>query len=95
MNAKREYAVRHDIYGADAGMDGTEKATVEAQAAMKEALRLGTRDANLFITGMIARAGDQASARDYLQHAPGLNPQFDPLQVLIAKRALKSNFDGI
>jgi len=42
------------------GMDGTERGeTVEAQAAMKEALRLGTRDANLFIT-MIARAvGDR------------------------------------
>jgi len=38
---------------------------------------------------MIARAVGDRSARDYLQHAPGLNPQFDPLQVLIAKRALK------
>lgn len=92
-NAKREYAVRHDIYGADAVAWTALKAgkLVEAQAAMKEALRLGTRDAKLFYhAGMIARAvGDRASARDYLQHALRLNPQFDPLQVLIAKRALE------
>ncbi len=92
-NAKREYAVRHDIYGADAVAWTALKAgkLVEAQAAMKEALRLGTRDAKLFYhAGMITRAvGDRASARDYLQHALRLNPQFDPLQVLIAKRALE------
>jgi len=50
MNAKREYAVRHDIYGADAGsMDGTESGCGSA-SGNEEALRLGTRDANLFIT---------------------------------------------
>lgn len=93
-NAKREYAVRHDIYGADAVAWTALKAgkILEAQAAMKEALRLGTRDAKLFYhAGMIAHAeGNRASARDYLQHALSLNPQFDPLQVLIAKRALEN-----
>ena len=62
----------------------------EAQAAIKDALRLGTRDAKLFYhAGMIARArGDAASARDYLQRALKLNPQFDPLQAAIAAKAL-------
>jgi len=44
---------------------------------------------------MIARAaGNRAAARDYLQQALRLNPQFEPLQVLIAKRALEDP-DGI
>lgn len=92
-NALREYAVRRDIYGADALAWTALKAgkLAEAQAAIKQALRLGTRDAKLFYhAGMIARAaGDQVSARGYLQQALRLNPQFDPLQVLIAKKALK------
>lgn len=91
-NAKREYTVRRDIYGADAVAWTALKAgkVAEAQAAMKQALRLGTQDAKLFYhAGMIARAaGDQAAAHDYLQRALTLNPQFDPLQVAIAKRAL-------
>lgn len=92
-NAKREYAVRRDIYGADAVAWTALKAgkLAEAQAASKEALHLGTQDAKLFYhAGMIARAGgNRAAARDYLQQALRLNPQFDPLQVLIAKKALK------
>ncbi len=91
-NAKREYAGRRDIYGADTVAWTALKAgkVAEAQAAIKQALRLGTQDAKLFYhAGMIARAaGDQASAQDYLQRALKLNPQFDPLQVAIAKRAL-------
>jgi len=57
---------------------------------MKEALRLGTRDARLFYhAGMIAQAaGDRSGAREYLKQALALNPQFDPMQATIAKRVL-------
>ena len=93
VNAKREYAVRRDIYGADALAWTALKAgkLPEAQAAMKQALRLGTQDAKLFYhAGMVARAaGDHAAARHYLQRALTLNPQFDPLQAVVAKRVLK------
>lgn len=94
-NAKQEYAVRRDIYGADAVAWTALKAgkLAAAQAASKEALRLGTQDAKLFYhAGMIAHAADnRAAARKYLQQALRLNPQFDPLQVLIAKKALKDS----
>src|SRR5205085_5658062 len=89
--ATREYQARHDIYGADAVAWTALKAgkLAEAQAAMKEALKLGTRDAKLFYhAGLIARAtGDRAAAHDYLQRALALNPQFDPLQVTFAQHA--------
>jgi len=89
--AKREYEARRDIYGADALAWAALKAGKldEARQASKEALRLGTRDARLFYhAGMIARAaGDNAAARDFLQRALTLNPQFDPRQARIAKRA--------
>ena len=91
-SAVKEYEVRRDIYGADAVAWTALKAghLTDAQRAMKEALRLGTRDARLFYhAGMIARAaGDAASARDYLRRALALNPQFDPLQAFIARKAL-------
>lgn len=90
--AQREYAARHDIYGADALAWTALKADKlnEAQKASKEALRLGTQDAKLFYhAGLIARAaGNQAAARDYLQRALKLNPQFDPLQARHAAEAL-------
>jgi tetratricopeptide (TPR) repeat protein len=90
--ATREYAVRRDIYGADAVAWTALKAgrVAEAQAAMKEALRLGTKDARLFYhAGMIERAaGNEREARRYLQSALTLNPQFDPLQSQLAERAL-------
>jgi tetratricopeptide (TPR) repeat protein len=83
-NAKREYAARRDIYGADAVAWTALKAgkLASAQTAMGEALRLGTQDAKLFYhAGMIARAaGDRVAAVDYLKRALALSPQFDPLQ---------------
>jgi tetratricopeptide (TPR) repeat protein len=92
-NASREYALRRDIYGADALAWTALKAgrIAEAQRAIKEALRLGTKDARLFYhAGLIAQAaGDQSSAREYLQRALTLNPQFDPLQAAIARKALR------
>jgi len=90
--AAREYEVRRDIYGADALAWTALKAgkLAEAQAAIEQALRLGTKDARLFYhAGMIARAaGDQPAARTHLERALALNPQFDPLQAAIARRAL-------
>ena len=89
----REYTVRRDIYGADAVAWTALKAgkLAEAQSAIKEALRLGTRDAKLFYhAGMISRAtGDFASARDYLESVLKLSPQFDPMQALNARHALE------
>ncbi len=90
--AAKEYAVRHDIYGADALAWTALKVErlPEAQLAMREALRLGAQDSKLFYhAGMIAHAsGDEASARDYLHRALTLSPQFDPLQAPIAKKTL-------
>ncbi|MDQ2920714.1 MAG: tetratricopeptide repeat protein [Acidobacteriota bacterium] len=91
--ALREYGVRRDIYGADAVAWTALKAgkIAEAQSAIAEALRLGTKDARLFYhAGMIARAaGEKSAARDYLKRALALNPQFDPLQAPIARKALE------
>src|SRR5712692_591997 len=93
-NAAKEYAVRQDIYGADAVAWTALKAgkLPEAQAAMKKALGLGTQDVRLFYhAGLIAQAaGDKASARDYLKRALTLCPQFDPLQASIARKTLMS-----
>lgn len=84
QTAQREYAVRRDIYGADALAWTALKAghVAEAQQAINEALRLGTQDAKLFYhAGFIAQAaGNQVAAREYWQRAAKLNPQFDPLQ---------------
>ena len=60
--AAREYEARRDIYGADAVAWTALKAgkLTEAQAAIKEALKLGTRDAKLFYhAGLIARAASE------------------------------------
>ena len=95
--AAQEYAVRRDIYGADALAWTALKAgrLAEAQSAMKDALHLGTQDAKLFYhAGMIAHAaGDGTSAREYLHRALSLSPQFDPLQAPIARKTLMS-MDG-
>ncbi len=92
--ARGEYdGGRHDIYGADALAWTALKADrlEEAQAAIKEALKLGTLDAKLlYHAGMIARrAGDRAAAGDYLRRALELNPGFDPLQSEVARRTLE------
>lgn len=93
-HATKEYAVRRDIYGADAvAWTALKAGKLEvAQPAIQQALRLGTRDARLFYhAGMIARAGGaKAAARAYLQRALALNPQFDPLQATVARRTLQA-----
>lgn len=90
--ASEEYAVRRDIHGADAlAWTALKSGRVpEAQAAMQQALRLGTRDAKIFYhAGMIARAaGDKAAGTDFLRRALQLNPGFDPLQSKAAQKAL-------
>jgi tetratricopeptide (TPR) repeat protein len=92
--ASAEYGVRRDVYGADVLAWAALKAGKigEAESAMREALKLGTRDAKLFYhAGMIAHAaGDEASAKDYLKRALELNPQFDPLQARRARQMLES-----
>jgi len=91
-NAAKEYSVRQDVYGADALAWTALKAgkITEAQTAIKAALRLGTKDARLFYhAGMIARgSGDKSEAQQCLKRALALNPQFDPLQASIARKAL-------
>ena len=90
--AVRDYARRQDIYGADTLAWTALKAgkLPEAQTAIKAALRTGVRDAKiLYHAGMIERAlGNATAAHDYLERALKLNPQFDPLQAAIAKKAL-------
>jgi tetratricopeptide (TPR) repeat protein len=94
QQAKLEYETRRDIYGADAVAWTALKAgkIAEAQLAIKEAMRLGTRDARLFYhAGMIAQAaGDRTAARENLQRALALNPQFDALQTVHARQVLAS-----
>jgi tetratricopeptide (TPR) repeat protein len=94
QNARREFDVRKDIYGADALAWTALKANKlnEAQSAIKDALKLGTKDARiLYHAGMIARAaGDTGAARTYLQQALEISPKFDPIQAAAAARALEN-----
>lgn len=89
----KEYETRRDIYGADAVAWACYKSgrMDEARAAMKDALRLGTRDAQLFYhAGMIEKAsGNKTEAKRLLTAAVKLNPSFDLLQAEIAKAALR------
>ncbi|MGI9036072.1 MAG: hypothetical protein ACR2GD_08545, partial [Pyrinomonadaceae bacterium] len=91
--AAKEYEARKDIYGADAlGWAALQAGKLtEAQAAMKDALRLGTQDAKLFYhAGMIEKSlGNNARAADFLQNALKLNPVFDPLPAEKARTALQ------
>src|SRR5262249_6170732 len=92
-NAKKEYEMRQDIYDADAVAWTALKAgkIEEARAAIKDALKFGARDAKLYYhAGMSARAAaDKSAGKDYLKRALALNPQFDPMQSAIAKKAIE------
>lgn len=91
--ARKEYQTRHDVYGADALAWAALKAGKldEAQATMKDALRLGTQDARLFYhAGMIAQAaGDRTTAVDFLRRALKLNPRFDLWHSKVATKVLE------
>ena len=93
--AVREYAVRRDIYGADAVAWTALKAgrIAEARTAIQDALRLNTRDARLdYHAAMIARAAsDDAAARFFFERALAQNPQFDPLQASVARKIAASS----
>ena len=90
---KKEYETRRDIYGADAVAWTCYKAgrMDEARAAMLDALRLGTKDAQLFYhAGMIEKAaGNKTEAKRRLTAALKLNPLFDLLQSENARTALR------
>ncbi|HEY3524471.1 MAG TPA: tetratricopeptide repeat protein [Candidatus Limnocylindrales bacterium] len=90
--AERELAVRKDVYGWDAyawALLANGRA-VEARAAMRQALDMGTHDALLdYHAGVIAHAvGDDATARAELHTALSLNPGFDLLQAQKARQLL-------
>jgi tetratricopeptide (TPR) repeat protein len=91
-NAMKESEIRHDVFGADVlAWTALKAGKIDAaQIAIKEALRLGTRDARMvYHAGMIARAaGDANGARELLKRALALNPHFDPLQSELARKAL-------
>ena len=89
-----DYKSRPDIYAADTLAWAALKANklAEAQKAIKDALRLGTKDAKIFYhAGMIMRAvGDEVSARDYFERVQETNPHFDPLQSRLARKQAAS-----
>jgi tetratricopeptide (TPR) repeat protein len=91
--ASREIEVRKDIYGYDAlawALYRSGRAD-EAYAPMKQALRLGTRDARLFYhAGMIAgRLGKTAEAIVHLERALAINSNFHVLQADVARATLE------
>ncbi|HET7342188.1 MAG TPA: tetratricopeptide repeat protein, partial [Methylomirabilota bacterium] len=90
--ARREVDARRDIYTQDVLAWALLKngRAREAEAAIQEALKLGTPDPRLFFhAGMIYRAlGDADRAREALRRALTLNPHFHVLQAEVATRAL-------
>jgi tetratricopeptide (TPR) repeat protein len=92
QRARAAYAARPGIYGADALAWALYKAgnLDEAWKLSQQALRLGTRDANLhFRAGMIAYARhDFEAAKQLLREALAINPHFSPLRAPAAQNAL-------
>lgn len=97
--ARRELDVRRDVYAYDVLAWTLYKngQAAEAQAAMAEALKLGTRDAKLFFhAGMIAkRLGHLDAAREYLTRALVTNPWFHFLHADVARRTLRDLQDAL
>ena len=91
--ARKEFEVRHDIYTWDSVAWALYRNNRQREAAdaMKEALRLDTKDALLFFhAGMIYdRLGDNEKAVDYLHRAIALNPQFHLLFADVARATLR------
>lgn len=91
--AHKEFEVRHDIYTWDALAWALYKNSQpeQAAAAVKEALRLGTKDPQiLFHAGMIfERLADKDDAKEYLRRAIALNPQFHLFYADLARATLQ------
>jgi tetratricopeptide (TPR) repeat protein len=92
--AQADYANQKDIYASDtlAWCLYKNGKYVEAQAMMKEAMRVGTKDAKLWYhAGMIElKLGNKANAKQLISDALKLNPSFDLIQSEIARNTLKS-----
>ncbi len=90
--ARREYETRQDIYAADilAWCLYKKGDFAEAQKIINEAMRLKTKDAQIFYhAGMIEKElGNKKAARGFLQKALELSPNFDILEAEKAKTAL-------
>ncbi len=91
--ARKEFEVRHDIYTWDALAWALYKNSQpeQAAAAIKEALRLETKDALLlFHAGEIyERLGDKEKGQEYLRRAIALNPQFHLFFADVARATLQ------
>ena len=92
--ARKDYAERQDVFGADnlAWCLLKNGRVEEAARAMDAALRLGTKDPNFFFhAGMIhLKRGDKEKARTSLVKALAINPKFAILQADEARKALES-----
>jgi Tfp pilus assembly protein PilF len=91
--ARKELEVRQDIYAYDllAWTLYKNGHFQEAQAAITEALKLGTQDARLFFhAGMIhARLNTIDQATVYLRQALATNPHFHLFHADVAKQTLR------
>lgn len=91
--ARKEFEIRHDIYTWDvlAWALYKNEQPQEAAAAIKEALKLGTKDALLYFhAGMIYhKLKMDEQAQSFVQRAVALNPQFNVLYADLAKAALQ------
>jgi tetratricopeptide (TPR) repeat protein len=92
--AQREYDVRKDVFTCDtlAWAFFKNGRLSEANALMKEALRLGTRDARIFYhAGTIYDGlGDRRNAAKYLALALEISPVFDVRQTTKARLLLET-----
>ncbi len=93
--AQKDLDVRHDVYAYDMlawAYYKTERYQ-DAAKSIQEALRWGTKDAELFFhAGMIYyRSSDIPKAKDYLQRALTTNPYFNQAQAETARTILKQS----
>lgn len=92
--AEEDLLQRKDVYGYDALAWALYKngRAEDASRAMAEALKLGTKDANLdYHAGMIHhRLQDREKAKMFLAKALSLNPAFDPRRADEARKTLEA-----